>query len=452
MWPHEPGTRCAESEHHLARQRLSGSAGVATVDVSTDGRVVAFVSLARLTAADDNTAEDIYVLDRATGAISLESVPPTGRASDGSSQHPRLSGDGRFLVFSTVATSLTGLDGRGRRLRRCCGAIAPPASRRSCPARRPALRATGGAASRTSATTGASWSSSPTPPTSSPAPTATAAAATSTCSTPPTAGSGDQRHHRRRAARERPERDARDQRHRARRRVLVHGAARRAARSAPRARWTAATVFVRDLADGVTRRISASRDRDGPNGDSYYPAISGDGRRVAFVSTATNLDDDARARRQENIYLHDDRHAPADAAQPERVGRRGRRRQPASRGERRRPLRALQLGRVEPPLHRSLRRRGGPQPGDGRLSAGHRHRRRGARQRRPVRAGAVVERQLGGGVRRDRTGRGVLLPRADRRRRSRPRRRPVRRGAARECRGRGGDRAVRTGTGRPPAR
>ena len=67
------------------------------------------------------------------------------------------------------------------------------------------------------------------------------------------------------------------------------------------------SVFVRDLADGVTRRISVSRDRDGPNGDSYFPAISGDGHRIAFVSTATNLDDDARARRQENIFLHDDR-------------------------------------------------------------------------------------------------------------------------------------------------
>ena len=64
----------------------------------------------------------------------------------------------------------------------------------------------------------------------------------------------------------------------------------------PERRAAAGTIFVRDLADGVTRRISASRDRDGPNGDSYYPAISGDGRRVAFVSTATNLDDDARAR------------------------------------------------------------------------------------------------------------------------------------------------------------
>ena len=112
MWPHEPGMRCAEPGHHLARQQLTGAAGIATVDVSPDGRVVAFVSLARLTAADANTADDVYVLDRATGAIKLESVTATGRGSDGSSQHPRLSGDGRFLVFSTVATTLTGTTGQ----------------------------------------------------------------------------------------------------------------------------------------------------------------------------------------------------------------------------------------------------------------------------------------------------------------------------------------------------
>ena len=75
----------------------------------------------------------------------------------------------------------------------------------------------------------------------------------------------------------------------------------------PERRAVRRSVFVRDLVDGVTRRISASLDRDGPNGESYFPAISGEGRRVAFVSTATNLDDDARARRQENVYLHDDR-------------------------------------------------------------------------------------------------------------------------------------------------
>ena len=86
MWPHEPGMRCAGAEHLLARQRLIGSAGVALVDLSTDGRVVAFASLARLTAADNNTAE---ASTSSTGppaqSGSRASPPPgarpTGRAS-----------------------------------------------------------------------------------------------------------------------------------------------------------------------------------------------------------------------------------------------------------------------------------------------------------------------------------------------------------------------------------
>ena len=212
-----------------------------------------------------------------------------------------------------------------------------------------------GAASRTSATTGASWSSSRTPPTSSPAPTrndggsdiylfdaadgglrrvsVTSAGeqpAIGESATPAISGTG---------------------------RVVAFSstaAARRAARPSAR-RAIRRSVFVRDLVDGVTRRISASLDRDGPNGESYYPAISGDGRRVAFVSTATNLDDDARARRQENVYLHDDRMPKLKLLSRSATGGAADGASRLSRGERGRPLRALQLGRVEPPLHRSLR-------------------------------------------------------------------------------------------------
>ena len=48
-------------------------------------------------------------------------------------------------------------------------------------------------------------------------------------------------------------------------------------------------VFVRDLADGVTRRVSVGT--DGTQGDSYShePSISADGRYVAFTSDAQNL-------------------------------------------------------------------------------------------------------------------------------------------------------------------
>jgi Tol biopolymer transport system component len=69
-----------------------------TIDVSADGRLVAFESLARLVPADTDDSRDIYVLDRTTRLVSLESEGP----GDGSEHsHPRISGDGRYLVFES---------------------------------------------------------------------------------------------------------------------------------------------------------------------------------------------------------------------------------------------------------------------------------------------------------------------------------------------------------------
>jgi predicted RNA-binding protein with TRAM domain len=48
-------------------------------------------------------------------------------------------------------------------------------------------------------------------------------------------------------------------------------------------------VFVRDLRKGVTRRVSVSNAEEGGNRSSLSPAISGNGRYVAFSSKATNL-------------------------------------------------------------------------------------------------------------------------------------------------------------------
>jgi hypothetical protein len=48
-------------------------------------------------------------------------------------------------------------------------------------------------------------------------------------------------------------------------------------------------IFVRDRASGVTRRVSVDSDGDQANGDSILPAISADGRFVAFSSEASNL-------------------------------------------------------------------------------------------------------------------------------------------------------------------
>ena len=50
-------------------------------------------------------------------------------------------------------------------------------------------------------------------------------------------------------------------------------------------------VFVRDLQTGQTTRVSVSSSGAEANGDSFAPALSSDGRYVAFASAATNLID-----------------------------------------------------------------------------------------------------------------------------------------------------------------
>lgn len=50
-------------------------------------------------------------------------------------------------------------------------------------------------------------------------------------------------------------------------------------------------VFVRDLQTGETTRVSVSGSGAEANGDSFAPALSSDGRYVAFASAATNLVD-----------------------------------------------------------------------------------------------------------------------------------------------------------------
>jgi cysteine-rich repeat protein len=64
-------------------------------------------------------------------------------------------------------------------------------------------------------------------------------------------------------------------------------------------------VYVRDRWSGTTERVSVTPDALG-NDDSYQPAISADGRVVAFVSTATNLlgpGDDTN--NLPDIFVHD---------------------------------------------------------------------------------------------------------------------------------------------------
>ena len=101
-----------------------------------------------------------------------------------------------------------------------------------------------------------------------------------------------------------------------------------------------ADVYVRDTRTNVTRRISRSVSGGEPNGASYDPAISGNGRYVAFVSEASNLTRDPGPSRRPDLRPRpDQRHDGTH--QPHARRHTGKRQQPAARDVRRRPANRL---------------------------------------------------------------------------------------------------------------
>jgi Tol biopolymer transport system component len=71
---------------------------------SRDGRSVAFLSYASNLAPNDGP--DVFRRDRVTGATALVSATPAGASGDDASSWPRISPDGRFVAFPSDATNL----------------------------------------------------------------------------------------------------------------------------------------------------------------------------------------------------------------------------------------------------------------------------------------------------------------------------------------------------------
>ena len=84
------------------RDRLRSPASPPSVSVSADGRFVAFASYERLSPADQDDLADIYVLEHDTGRVTLESVSADGASLRSDCSYPRLSEDGRYLVFEAA--------------------------------------------------------------------------------------------------------------------------------------------------------------------------------------------------------------------------------------------------------------------------------------------------------------------------------------------------------------
>lgn len=85
-----------------------GSYGAA---LSADGRFVAFYSYSSNLVAGDNGGNcDVFVRDRLNGTTELVSISTSGNSPNGVSNAVSISGDGRYVVFTSTATNLVASD------------------------------------------------------------------------------------------------------------------------------------------------------------------------------------------------------------------------------------------------------------------------------------------------------------------------------------------------------
>ena len=73
----------------------------ASAAVSADGRFIAFTTHSQLVSADTNSSSDVYVLDRIRHHVTLESGETRGISGD--TERPAINGDGRYVTFERAA-------------------------------------------------------------------------------------------------------------------------------------------------------------------------------------------------------------------------------------------------------------------------------------------------------------------------------------------------------------
>ena len=265
-----------------------------------------FVTAAQLVEADRNTIHDVYVFDLETHEYTLKSLGVSGVAANGSSLSADISGDGRFVVFESMATNLT-------------NAVPPPDTSQVF------LRDRANGATRLLTTTsegeaanGPSW----TPVISADGTTVVFESAATNfldASDLPRASIGIYLIRLTSGLRARldPTRPGESRSQSGTPTVSANGqlvafvsgadltcSVPSGCAAEPSDHNGVADVYVHDTQTGATRRLSRSYAGADPDGPSYDPAISGDGRHVAFVSEASNL---IRTSVQgtARVYVHD---------------------------------------------------------------------------------------------------------------------------------------------------
>jgi Tol biopolymer transport system component len=82
--------------------------------ISADGRYIAYQSLSsNLVTGDTNSKSDVFVHDRTTGTTTRVSVATDGTQANDNSQRPAISADGRYVAFSSDANNLVAGDTNG---------------------------------------------------------------------------------------------------------------------------------------------------------------------------------------------------------------------------------------------------------------------------------------------------------------------------------------------------
>ena len=286
------------------RDQPGGQLDPASASISADGRFVAFTSGVRLAPADEDDNLDLYVQDLQTGTTTLESPSPGWASRYHPILYPRISIGGRFIVFQAVvedgppsspwqvvvldrrdqSARVASVDAQGRLANGHCTQAAISADGTTIVFESLAtnliesgdangssadilmVRVSGGVVTRVNVASDGSQ---------------------------PVAGhsvtpavSADGRYVAFMSTAD----------------LLCPGG--QPCDAAPRGRKRVPEIYRRDTADGVTSRVSRSSIGADPNGPSSWPAISGDGRYVAFVSDATNLARGDRNARTD-VFLHD---------------------------------------------------------------------------------------------------------------------------------------------------
>jgi len=265
----------------VASSGTQGNDGSFNPALSTNGRYVAFESSAsNLVPGDTNGVGDVFVHDRDTGATARVSVASNGVAGNASSGSPAISADGRYVAFRSGASNLVPGDTNGDTdvfvYDRDTGAtarvsVASNGSQANGESRLPALSGDGryiafeSEASnlvpadsngqwdvfvhdrQTGATTRVSVASNGSP-------------ANGASDFPTLSADG---------------------------RYVAFGS--QASNLVPADTNGAWDVFVHDRQTATTTRVSVASDGTPGNGHSAIPALSADGRHVAFISQASNL-------------------------------------------------------------------------------------------------------------------------------------------------------------------